>query len=215
MTGGLEDPINKLPRLSEEELLRIATVESDQYLPHAVALVREELARRGVSEGSRERYQQLRSDRERRETAAERKGQRWLAWAYPNINDRASAIRASRQGVIAAVIVSAITAVLALLAGRSERVATVPGIDAYALIDAVLFAIVAFGMWRHSRVAAVSGVVLFVGEKLYLWAAVGHRPGGVAALLFLGFVNGVRGTFAYYRSSPAASGCPRETVDPS
>lgn len=74
------------------------------------------------------------------------------------------------------------------------------GIGPLAFIDAGLFAIIAVGLWRMSRGAAVAGLVLFVAEKILGAIESGSFQGAhVAAVLILAFVHGVRGTFALAR----------------
>ena len=73
------------------------------------------------------------------------------------------------------------------------------GFDPSALVDAALFAIVAWGLWKKSRAAAVSGLLLYAIERLYMWSTVGMQNPIVPVLLTLMFINGVRGTFAWKR----------------
>lgn len=44
------------------------------------------------------------------------------------------------------------------------------GFGAGALLDAFLFAVIAFGLQRDSRVAAWVGLVLFLAERIYAWS---------------------------------------------
>lgn len=82
------------------------------------------------------------------------------------IDDVGRARQGCRVGAGAAGFVALVTliAVLASLTG----VQAVPGatIDLLALVDVVLFAGVAWGLLRRSRVAALGGLGLFVFEKL-------------------------------------------------
>jgi len=53
---------------------------------------------------------------------------------------------------------------------------------------------------RMSRAAAVAGLVVFVGGRVYSGVAHGISAGSVLAIvLLLAFIAGVRGTFAYHR----------------
>ena len=117
--------------------------------------------------------------------------------------------------MIAAAIVATVTTVLAFSSMRGSEVAKTLGVGASAVVDALLFIMVGFGIWRYSRVAAVSGLLLFIAERLFLWATARHRPGGLAVLLLLGFVNGVRGTFAYHRFTTTSSDQLHGSVSPS
>jgi hypothetical protein len=71
------------------------------------------------------------------------------------------------------------------------------------LVDVVPFAIIAVGIARMSRVAAVTGLVLYLGPKVLqvVHGAVGPIGVGISFTLTLLFINGIRGTFAYHRLS--------------
>jgi hypothetical protein len=74
------------------------------------------------------------------------------------------------------------------------------GITSAALVDAVLFGAIAFGIFKHSRFAAVAGFVLYLIEKLYAISQQGVLAAGVLGVVFLiGFLNAIRGTFAYQK----------------
>jgi len=70
-----------------------------------------------------------------------------------------------------------------------------------ALLDAAIFGVIAFGLSRHSRIAAVAGFALFLGEKIYTAYVIGSILGiGVLGIIILfGFFNGMRGAFAYQK----------------
>ena len=110
----------------------------------------------------------------------------------------------SRYGVWAAGFVAAITAVVATIALVSGS--AIAGIDAWAYLDAVLFAAITFGIYKLSRFAAVAGLVLYVLESLYAMAQLaGPRSGIVLRIIItLAFIHAVRGTFAYRRLSASA-----------
>ena len=73
--------------------------------------------------------------------------------------------------------------------------------SAWSLVDMTLFATIAWGIDRQSRVAAVSGLLLHIVNHAPRWDHyLSGGPGFVMAVLFLlFFVHGVRGTFAYHR----------------
>ncbi|HSU13733.1 hypothetical protein [Longimicrobium sp.] len=73
------------------------------------------------------------------------------------------------------------------------------------LLDPLLILLLAYGLYRRSRVCAVLLLVYVVVE---LWVAYHTRPvaSGVGPALLLGvaFVAGIRGTFAYHREQAEA-----------
>lgn len=120
---------------------------------------------------------------------------------WPRITDLQSASAASDLGFWAAVAVAALTAVfatIAIVAGTD-----ILALDAWAYVDAVLFALIAWRIKRRSRVFAVAGLCLFIVEKVVQFSQPEiPSSGAVMAVLFLlFFVGGVRGTFAFHRFS--------------
>jgi hypothetical protein len=115
---------------------------------------------------------------------------------WPSITDEESARKAAKQGVIAAGFVAVITALFATI---SMAGTTVMNISAWAYIDAVIFAAIAFGIYKMSRTAAVLGLLLYLLEKLMMLSSI--RPASIflIGILIIAFVNSVRGTFAYHR----------------
>jgi hypothetical protein len=125
------------------------------------------------------------------------------SWYWPDVSDLDGAKDATKYGMWCAIIVAAVTAGLSVLTimGMGIR-----GISAHALVDAFVFAGVAYGLSRYSRFAAVAGFVLYLAEKIYAYVVTGSILGvGVLAVVVLfGLLNGVRGAFAYQELLAAA-----------
>lgn len=99
---------------------------------------------------------------------------------------------AAMQGVWASAFICAVTG-LATAFGLGD-------LNEYALIDVALFAAIGIGIWKHSRTAAVAGLVLYVLERVVQMAE--GVPAGalvVAFVFVLCYANAVRGTFAWHR----------------
>ena len=131
-------------------------------------------------------------------------------WWWPDVETREGAEGAIQQAFWAAVVVAAMTALFAILGGLGVGFARGLGIDAWAFVDAALFAGVAFGLRRRSRVAAWAGLLLFGMEKVYLWNRNGVHGLWLAIILFLLFIGGVRGTSALSRMQSAPLGSSEE-----
>jgi len=128
------------------------------------------------------------------ENLSESKGPRKnVLWPDTSRQDGAKA--AARSGLWAACFVAIATAGLALY---SEFVSPLPIFDIWGLLDSLLFAVIAIGIWRMSRIAAIFGLTLYLGEQWYQWTTDGVGNIIVALLLTLMFVNGVRGTVAMH-----------------
>jgi hypothetical protein len=117
---------------------------------------------------------------------------------FPAVDTVDEARDASRYGMWAAVFCAVVTSILALLAMSGVEVGE--GIDGWSLLDALLFFGVALGIRSMSRVAAVFGLLLYVGERAFMWASSGRANGAIMAVfLTIAFGNSVRGTFAFHR----------------
>ncbi len=115
---------------------------------------------------------------------------------WPDTSHLDGATTAARNGLWAACFVAIATAGLALY---SEFVRPLLIFDIWGLLDSFLFAVTAFGIWRMSRIAAIFGLTLYLGEQWYQWTTDGVGNIIVAFPLTLMFVNGVRGTVAFHR----------------
>ena len=120
------------------------------------------------------------------------------SWFWPDLDTEDGAKSACRAAMWCAVFVAGITTIVALIAIAGVKGLPLP-IDGSALIDAALFAGIAFGLSRYSRFAGVAGFALFLIERLYMIAKAGFLMGGgiLGIVLALAFFNGMRGTFAY------------------
>jgi hypothetical protein len=128
---------------------------------------------------------------------AQRPRGRW-DWVWPNVDTREAAEWATKQAFWAAVVVAAITCALGLLSAFGVGFVKALGFDAGAVVDGVIFAAIAFGLWRHSRLAAWTSLVLFIAERIYAWTTAGMKNPVIPAIFILAFVGGVRGTTALH-----------------
>jgi len=128
-------------------------------------------------------------------------------WFWPDVSDMDGAREAARYGMWCAVFVAGVTTFVVLLAIFGV---SIMGTKPTALFDAILFAGIAFGLSKNSRFAAVAGFVLFALEKIYMLVTTGSflAVGVLGIIIGLGFLNSIRGTFAYWKlcedSSPSA-----------
>ena len=110
----------------------------------------------------------------------------------PEIDSRVSAIQVTRQGVLAAALSCAITAVVSIL--------SVGGFNPYNLLDAVIFCVVAWRIYRLSLTWSVFGLIWFLIEKIYqLVDNTRTRPNVfgwiIAAAFVMCYVNSIRATW--------------------
>jgi cellobiose-specific phosphotransferase system component IIC len=122
---------------------------------------------------------------------------------WPALGDEQAAVLAARQGFHAAVYCSIVTAIFAVLGGFGFKIMD---FNLWNLTDAGLMALLAFGIRRMSRTAAVIALLYYVARRIDLWAEYGFQNPVIAAIFVLMFLSAVRGTFAYYRLKPRPKG---------
>ncbi|MBI3405844.1 MAG: hypothetical protein HY046_10360 [Acidobacteria bacterium] len=116
-------------------------------------------------------------------------------WLWPEVGtlpDAEDAINHGKYAAAAVALITALVATVALVSGNS-----ILGVNAWAYVDAIIFAVIAFGISRKSRFAAVAGLVLYILERIAM-----GMPAGIAGIVLpfifvCMFISGVRGTFAH------------------
>jgi hypothetical protein len=128
----------------------------------------------------------------------QRKG---FEWIWPAVDTPESARFAMRQGFWAAIFVCGLTALLVFVSAMSSPADRLPQFAPWALVDAAIFAAIAFGIWKESRVAAVAGLGVYIIEQLHLLTLSTRRGAGsffIVAALLCAFIGGIRGAFALH-----------------
>jgi hypothetical protein len=128
-----------------------------------------------------------------------------LTWFWPKVSDRKNAQFAITEAFFAAAVVAALTAIFTAVEALKD---TAEGLGPEGFVSAIVFAGVGFGIYRRSRIAAVSGLVLYLVGRAYAWVKVGPNFGAIPLLVTLALLNGVRGTFAYHKLPPRPEGLP-------
>jgi hypothetical protein len=110
----------------------------------------------------------------------------------PEINSRESAIQVTRQGVLAAGLSCTLTLVFSVL--------SFGGFNPYNLLDAVIFLVVAWRIYRLSFSWSVVGLIFFVIEKVdQLFRSTILHPNIfgwiIAAVFVMCYVNSIRATW--------------------
>jgi hypothetical protein len=124
---------------------------------------------------------------------------------WPSVDTLDEARDACRNGGWGALFVAGVTGVLALLSAAGVTWLASMGLDAWALLDAGLFAALAWGLFRCSRVAAVLALALYLFERMMALAS--GQVGGIplVIVLTLVFLGAARGAFAYHRLKGAVA----------
>lgn len=114
---------------------------------------------------------------------------RWRTF-WPDVDSLAGSEGAIQMGYWAAFLAAALGAVTSLIPAF--------GVGPAGLCDATLFALCGVGIWRKWRVAAVAGWLLSAANIVFS-AAQGRGVGILALVIFVGLLNGVRGTLVHAR----------------
>lgn len=130
-----------------------------------------------------------------------------MKWYWPELTDLKESEKAARQGAGVCFLVAGVTAIIAGMSVWLDK--PVLGMDAWAFVDAGMFAIAGWRIWRLSKIWAVLALAMFILESVYAFAV--HPLPAVfliRATLTLALLSSVRGTFAYHRfrskESPAS-----------
>lgn len=108
-------------------------------------------------------------------------------WIWPAVENMRTAQKVTHlYGFWAAILVSAMTTLAAFFTQNYGS-----------LFDAAIFAVIAWGLYELSRVAAVAGLFFYLVNKIIL-LQMGALFGPVSIFMMLMFVHGVRGTFGYH-----------------
>jgi hypothetical protein len=126
---------------------------------------------------------------------------------WPEIDDAPSAKAAANLGAFWTGLYSLVTGgfVTYRVLQASSGALAVAG-----YIETAMFALLAFGIWRLWRAAAVIAFVLFVGEQVLAGVRAHGMVGLIPILVALFLISGVRGTFQFHRFS--RSGVPNADV---
>ena len=115
--------------------------------------------------------------------------------------NKEEAIRATRNGAIAACISGGATlifAVFAISGNASSKYAYWN--DPAIFFDVALIFVCAFGIFKKSRLAAVSIFAYFISSKILIMAETGIPPGILASIFFIYFyARAIQGSFIYHK----------------
>ncbi|MGN6481859.1 hypothetical protein [Luteibacter sp.] len=132
----------------------------------------------------------------------------------PEIGNRADAQQAMKVGAFAAWFVAAVNIAIGayILFSAPEAMRTF-GVTGMSIIDGVCFALVGIFTWRYSLSSAWIGLILFSLEKIFQWVTQPKAIVGIvmAVILWIGFLNGVRGAVALRRFNREAANAPLGT----
>jgi hypothetical protein len=86
------------------------------------------------------------------------------------------------------------------------------GITLWALIDASIFGLIAYGMFRINRVVSVIGLAFYIWSQVDMLTTQGAGFGVLAVFFMIYWVNGIRGAFKYHKLKKQASSIEQATT---
>ena len=172
---------------SDEDLLRLAA-ESEGLTDPAKDALKHEMQQRGLE------LQGHSSEPIPAGPELPRKTKSWrFNWIWPVITNEDEAKNAAKSGGVGALFVTVCTggiAIVAISTGRSYA-----GIDGYGLVDASLFALIAWRLFRYSFAWAVFGLVMMFAELFWKLSNDPKSAGVITVIITLSLVASVRGTY--------------------
>ena len=115
------------------------------------------------------------------------------------IEDVDSAKKAARLGLYASMFVSAF-GIIWIVFKQPELIAEY-GYGVF--IDSLVFALIAWGIYKMSRTASVLGLLFYLFQQIVAYPSFGFefkvRRIMMPAILILMFINSIRGTFAFHK----------------
>lgn len=137
--------------------------------------------------------------KDRKRDAMLKKKKKYGLW--PSIHDIDSTKDAIKQGTIASGLIAIVTAIFATASVLGYEI--IDGFSFEAIFDALIFTVIGWGIHKKSRAAALSGLFIYVVERLYMWSNYGLKNPIIAFFITLMFINSIRGTISYhdYRKS--------------
>jgi hypothetical protein len=129
-------------------------------------------------------------------TPGQRKG---FEWAWPPVDTPQSARFAVRQAFWGALFVCGAAAVFTFISMTRSGL-RLP-IGPAALVDAAFFGVIAFGIWKESRLVTVAAWTVFVLAQFYTLIVSAPRTVSglfLFAALLLAFMGAIRGTLALH-----------------
>jgi len=119
---------------------------------------------------------------------------------WPAVDTLKGAKSANRAAFWATIFWASMRLILVLLGVLGIQF--VEEVNLWGLFDVGLFGLIAWGLWKRSRIAAIAGPVLYIGLIILQWIDIGPPTWDlriISVIITFLFINGIRGTFAYRR----------------
>jgi hypothetical protein len=118
-----------------------------------------------------------------------------FGWLWPAITNEVEAKKAAKSGAHVAVLIAILNSAVSLVAIVTKE--PFLGMDGWGLTDALLFAVIAWRIYKFSFPWAIVGLLLYLAEICWRWTTFSPPPGPgiiITSLIILALIAGVRGT---------------------
>jgi len=132
-------------------------------------------------------------------------------WFWPDVRTLDGIGLAFRIAFWVAIICSAMTALIVLMSMSNAAFSQQMNVNAWAFLDAALWLLAAFGLWKKTPTGAWGALALYLVEQLW---RMGNGPTLTTAqwvwgaLFTLAFVNGIRASMSLNRKAREAQAAP-------
>ncbi|MCY6371303.1 hypothetical protein [Clostridium ganghwense] len=115
---------------------------------------------------------------------------------FKKITDMETAKKTAREGAAVSIIIAIITAVTIII---SMNVSKIYDMDYWAFGDVAVFLIIALGIYKMSRIAAVLGLTIYWLEQIMMMASHGVKFSVLMIIFTIVYIESIRATFAYHK----------------
>lgn len=118
------------------------------------------------------------------------------SFLLPTITDLKSAQAAARQGTAVCIVIMVFSlAIVAISTATGSG-----GLSQEFIFMMIIYGLIAYLTYKMSRIGAILGLLIYLGDRLVLISRGGSSAGLITAIFFVfAFINSIRGTFAYHR----------------
>jgi hypothetical protein len=194
-------------KMPDFELFRAANLHLNDYLPDAQKIILKEYKKRNLSTKKIAQHANTETEKLTNTLYIEKQLKATITIKsriiknfekiLPSITDKLSAKKAAKHGIWASLFCSCTTILVVFINAIGLKILEVSYL---ALIDAVIFGIIAFGIYKMSRSAAIIGLVYYLYGRISMYIIEGSLGKPYYIIIFIiMFINSIRGTFLYHK----------------
>jgi hypothetical protein len=110
-----------------------------------------------------------------------------------------------RHAWIAVLAYAGLRSLSAIIGGLQQPAMAMWFVVDFAVV-AIVLGLLAFGIYKKSRIAVVTAIIYIVATQLYVWFVIGSPAGTIVAVIVTGFLlRGARRIFDFHRERDEAA----------